>query len=61
MWLLSKKPKDESKKALSESIEELKLTEAKEPEVSEVSRAFRLIRERNHFSEELKSIMGGSH
>lgn len=60
MWLLKKKT-DDSKKAIRESVEELRKTVAKEPEVTEVSRAFRVIRERNHFAEELKSIMGGSH
>jgi hypothetical protein len=60
VWLRRSK-KDESKKALKESVEELRRTEEKEPEVTEVSRAFRIIRERNHFAEELKSIMGGSH
>jgi hypothetical protein len=50
---------DKSKEALAESIEKLQQTEMRTAAVSEVSTALRSLRERNHFAEQLESIMGG--
>jgi hypothetical protein len=50
---------DESQKALKESTRSLKQTELRTVEVTAVSEALRTLRERNHFAEELESIMGG--
>lgn len=55
------KEPSEATQALKEARENLKRTQARSPEVREVSRALRILREKNHFSEQLRTIMmGGS-
>jgi hypothetical protein len=59
MWFPKKAKEDKSLDALNESIEKLQKTELRTAEVTEISTALRDLRERNHFAEQLQSIMGG--
>ena len=61
MWFLKRDPEQSRKsyQALEESVEMLHQTEMRTAEVSAVSEALRTLRERNHFAEQLQSIMGG--
>ncbi len=61
MWLTRRtRPEDdESVAAVKESLEKLELTVQRTAAVAEVSQALRSLRERNHFAEQLESIMGG--
>lgn len=59
MWLSRRKREDKSAEAIQESIEHLEITEQRTAAVAEVSQALRALRERNHFAEQLESIMGG--
>lgn len=49
----------ESKDALEEATENLRRAKARSPEVREVASKLRLMRERNHFAEQLQVIMEG--
>ena len=49
----------EAQKALREANESIELVKARGPEITELSRSFRRIRERNHFAERLAIIMKG--
>jgi hypothetical protein len=59
MWFHKKNAEDMSVEAVKESLENLKKTELRSASVHEVSTALRTLRERNHFAEQLESIMGG--
>jgi len=59
MWLLKREKDQKSIQALQESKAELMKTEQRTAEISAVSQALRTLRERNHFAEQLESIMGG--
>ena len=59
MWLLRCPKEQKSEKAIQDSLDSLKKTEAREEEVDEVSGALYSLRERNHFAEQLKIVMGG--
>jgi hypothetical protein len=59
MWRRKKQLEVESQVALQESLQHLKLTEQRLAPAQEVSNALRTLRERNHFAEQLQSIMGG--
>lgn len=59
MWFRRHQEEQDSKLALQESIQKLKQTEQRTAAVAEVSEALRTLRERNHFAEQLESIMGG--
>lgn len=58
-FLRRRKTDHESVKALQDATENLRQTKARSPEVTEVARALRLMRERNHFAETLQVIMEG--
>lgn len=59
-WLLRRHKADpESKKALESATANLHKTRERGDEVREVSTALRVMRERNHFREQLEAIMGG--
>lgn len=49
----------EASKALAQAEVHLKEVQARAPEVSEVSRAFKVLRERNHFAERLEALIIG--
>lgn len=49
----------EAAEALAESTKSVHKARKRDPEVKEVSRKLRLMRERNHFREQLEAIMGG--
>lgn len=59
MWPRRKNVEDRSTLALQESKDSLEKTELRTAAVSEISDALRTLRERNHFAEQLESIMGG--
>lgn len=59
MWPRRDKTEDKSVEALKTSVEGLQKTELRTAEVTAVSQALRTLRERNHFAEQLESIMGG--
>ena len=58
-FLRKPEPDNESVKALHDATESLRKTRARRPEVREVARSLRVIRERNHFAEHLQVIMEG--
>ena len=62
MWFRPKNrdetPK-ESEKALCQATQNLHRTKARAPEVTEISKALKGLRERNHFAEQLRVIMEG--
>lgn len=59
MWIRKVKTQDQSRTALCESFKKLRETEKRDPEVAKAAEALRVLRERNHFAEQLESIMGG--
>lgn len=61
MWFLKRNTEqtERSIEAVTESVKNLRQTELRTAEVTEVSKALRTLRERNHFAEQLESIMGG--
>lgn len=59
MWRRDPERDIESKKAVKESLENLKVTVERTAAVEEITEALRSLRERNHFAEKLESIMGG--
>lgn len=60
MWPLRRKRKDISSQiAVEEARKDLERTKERTRDVTEVSTALRELREKNHFAEQLASIMGG--
>ena len=59
MWFLKREKDEKSVQALKESVQGLQKVEQRTAAVAEVSLALRTLRERNHFAEQLESIMGG--
>lgn len=45
--------------AIADATKNLRKTKEKNPEVYEVARALRILRDKNHFTEHLEVIMGG--
>lgn len=57
----ARKSHEEATEALSDARENLRKTKARNPEVREVARSLRILREKNRFVEQLEVIMiGGS-
>jgi len=56
----SEQPVDKAQAALDDANANLKRTQERSPEVHEVSKALRIMRERNHFAEQLRVIMEGN-
>lgn len=54
-----KKAMKESQQAILDATKTLRDVKAREKEVHEISGALRSIRERNHFAEQLRTIMQG--
>jgi hypothetical protein len=50
----------DSAKALEDADQNLKRVKSREKEVHEVAESLRIIRQRNHFAEQLQEILGGS-
>lgn len=59
MWLFKREKDQKSVEALKDSKRGLRKTELRTAEVEKISKALRVLRERNHFAEQLESIMGG--
>lgn len=59
MWFRTSKVNLDSSLALLDANKSLKKVKARTKEVTEVSDEIRLLRERNHFAEQLRSIMRG--
>jgi hypothetical protein len=62
MWPFRKKATvnmKESQKAILAATQNLRQTRERGPEVSRVAQTLQDIRERNHFAEQLHSILGG--
>lgn len=60
MWPRRRPKEKDSKIALETAIKNLEETRARASDVTETAKALRKLRERNHFAEQLASIMGGS-
>lgn len=45
--------------AIADATKNLRRTKEKNPEVYEVAKALRILRDKNHFTEHLEVIMGG--
>lgn len=60
MWPFTRKNRSvESKQAIVDATASLRDVEARDSEVHAVSSALRAIREKNHFAENLRTIMQG--
>jgi hypothetical protein len=60
MWPRKRKKETESRVALATSIENLERTKDRATDVTEITEALKQLRERNHFAEQLQSIMRGT-
>lgn len=60
MWPQKTKNKTKSRDAVVDANQNLARIRARTSEVREVAADLRKLRERNHFAEQLQSIMGGS-
>ena len=56
---LKGRPNPEAEKALADADQNLKRIKERTAEVKEISKTSRIMRERNHFREQLEHIMGG--
>lgn len=59
MLFRRRKPDPESQQALTDATETLRRAKARNPEVREVAKQLRLMRERNHFAETFQTIIEG--
>jgi hypothetical protein len=58
-WKRKKNGSVRSQQAILDANKSLERVQARDPEVHAVSRALKTIRERNHFAEQLRTIMEG--
>ena len=57
---LRKSDKELAQKALDDATQRLNKVRSRDAEVHEVCNALRQLRERNHFAEQLRTVMGGT-
>jgi len=59
MRIRKREPHTEAKKALSDAQDSLARVQSRDSEVKHISRELRLLRERNHFTEQVADIFTG--
>lgn len=60
MWFRRRRKERDSQLALERAQDDLKRTKERSPEVSELAQASKSLRETNHFTEQLRTLMPAS-